>query len=608
MTKHNNQIAQANLDPRVSARQLYWQGWRISDIARHLAIKPTVVYSWKNRDNWDGGTPMQRVASSAEVRLHFLINQPKKSDAEYKEMKNLFALMSGYPRKNGEVKQDLSDIGQAMPDTPAPWEHNPPTIDNPPKPPRERREKVRDTRKKEHNTFSAEQVNRLIEIFNQQMFDYQRFWFNTRVRFRNLLKSRQIGATFYFSREALIDALKTGKNKVFLSASRRQAFQFKQYMIDMAEMVDVQLKGDAIRLHNGATMYFLGTNSRTAQSYHGDLYVDEYFWIPDFSELSRVAKPIASQRQYTKTYFSTPSATSHQAYPFWTGEQFNDGRPRDQHISIDVSHANLARGLACPDGQFRQIVTLDDAERGGCNLFDKDQLLLEHSPSEFRQLFMCEFIETGNNVFNFDDLQKCTVDSWDAWRDFYKPFATKPVGTLPVWLSYDPTESNDAAALVVILPPRFTGDKFRIIDRHLLRGNDFQQQADFIKKMMASFNVEKIVIDKTGLGAAVYQLVLSFFPMAVGVQYSLHEKYMMVQKMHALMRSNRVEWEIDNKDITAALLSIRTVETASGKNITYASGRSKDLSHSDVAWAALQAFYQEPLDGISTGRGIVEVC
>lgn len=24
----------------------------------------------------------------------------------------------------------------------------------------------------------------------------------------------------------------------------------------------------------------LGTNNRTAQSYHGNLYVDEYFWIP----------------------------------------------------------------------------------------------------------------------------------------------------------------------------------------------------------------------------------------------------------------------------------------------------------------------------------------
>ncbi len=45
-------------------------------------------------------------------------------------------------------------------------------------------------------------------------------------------------------------------------------------------------------LPNGATLYFLGTNARTAQSYHGNLYLDEYFWIPKFQELRKVALPV----------------------------------------------------------------------------------------------------------------------------------------------------------------------------------------------------------------------------------------------------------------------------------------------------------------------------
>ena len=32
-----------NVDPRVQARVLFWQGWRISDIARLLGLKPSVV-------------------------------------------------------------------------------------------------------------------------------------------------------------------------------------------------------------------------------------------------------------------------------------------------------------------------------------------------------------------------------------------------------------------------------------------------------------------------------------------------------------------------------------------------------------------------------------
>ena len=406
-----------------------------------------------------------------------------------------------------------------------PWDV--PTID---KPPRERKERERAPKaeKPVPNSFTAEQVLRLQEIFREQMFDYQRVWLNQKVRFRNLLKSRQIGATFFFAREAFIDALTTGKNKVFLSASKAQAFQFKQYMVDMAQMVGAELKGSDIRLGNGAVLYFLGTNSRTAQGRHGDLYVDEYFWIPDFKELTRLSKPMASQKQYRITYFSTPSAVSHPAYGFWTGEQFNEGRNKSEHIRLDVSHEALAGGRACEDGQWRQIVTLDDAERMGCTLFDRNQLLLENSPAEFRQLFMCEFVEGGDNVFEFSALQKCAVDSWEAWSDFYKPFAARPVGDLPVWIGYDPADSGDAAAFVAVVPPRFAGDKFRIVERQMLRGDDFQSQAEFIRKAFERYNVRKVVIDKTGLGAAVFQLVQGFFPPVIGVNYSMQEKYLMV--------------------------------------------------------------------------------
>lgn len=591
----------SNIDPRLMARELFWQGWRISDIARHLGLNPAAVYSWKSRENWEGGSPLSRVAASAEMRLHVLIGQPKKSDADYKEMRQLFALVSG-GRKEAARQPDLNEAAAVSSDG-MPWDV--PTID---KPPRERKERERAPKaeKPVPNSFTAEQVLRLQEIFREQMFDYQRVWLNQKVRFRNLLKSRQIGATFFFAREAFIDALTTGKNKVFLSASKAQAFQFKQYMVDMAQMVGAELKGSDIRLGNGAVLYFLGTNSRTAQGRHGDLYVDEYFWIPDFKELTRLAKPMASQKQYRITYFSTPSAVSHPAYGFWTGEQFNEGRDKSEHIRLDVSHEALAGGRACEDGQWRQIVTLDDAERMGCTLFDRNQLLLENSPAEFRQLFMCEFVEGGDNVFEFSALQKCAVDSWEAWSDFYKPFAARPVGDLPVWIGYDPADSGDAAAFVAVVPPRFAGDKFRIVERQMLRGDDFQSQAEFIRKAFERYNVRKVVIDKTGLGAAVFQLVQGFFPPVIGVNYSMQEKYLMVNKMHALMREGRVEWELDWKDFTAAFLSIRTEVTGSGRSVTYVSGRTKEMSHADVAWAALQVFYQEPLDGVS-GRGTVDV-
>ena len=58
---------------------------------------------------------------------------------------------------------------------------------------------------------------------------------------------------------------------------------------------------------------------------------------------------MALQKRWRKTYFSTPSAMSHEAYPFWTGEAFNKQRQKKDQVSIDVSHRRLAPGCLCED-------------------------------------------------------------------------------------------------------------------------------------------------------------------------------------------------------------------------------------------------------------------
>ena len=278
------------------------------------------------------------------------------------------------------------------------------------------------------------------------MFGYQKVWYQAGLQHteRNLLKSRQIGATFYFAREALIDALTTGRNQIFLSASKAQAHQFKQYILAFAQEVGVELKGDPITLGNGAIIYFLGTNSRTAQSYHGNLYIDEYFWIPKFQELYKVSSGMAMQKFWRLTYFSTPSSLSHDAYPFWSGAMFNKGRPKNEHIKFDVEHAALHGGRLCGDGQWRQIVTVEDAVRGGCDLFDLDRLRRRYSPDDYNQLLMCQFADDTDSEFPLAMLQRCMVDSWEVWEvwEDYKPHAMRPLGHRSVWIGYDPAKGG----------------------------------------------------------------------------------------------------------------------------------------------------------------------
>jgi len=569
-------------DPRRQAALLYWQGFSVRQIGEMLSQKTPTVQSWKTRDQWEATAPISRVETSMEARLIQLVMKDVKEGKDYKEIDLLgrqierLARVNRYNHTGSEA--DLN-----------------PNVANRNKGERKAPEK---------NVFSDEAIEKLGDIFIETSFEYQRGWHQAGLqhRIRNILKSRQIGATFYFAREALIDALTTGRNQIFLSASKAQAHVFKNYIIDFARQVDVDLKGDPIVLPNGARLIFLGTNVRTAQSYTGNLYLDEYFWIPKFQELRKVASGMSLHKKWRSTYFSTPSSLAHSAYPFWSGELFNKGRRnKADRIDLDLTHAHLSKGVLCDDGQWRQIVTVEDALSGGCNLFDLEQLQLEYSPAEYENLLMCEFVDDQASVFPFAELQGCMVDSLDEWEDF-DPYLKRPFAYRPVWIGYDPSHTGDSAGCAVIAPPVVSGGKFRVLERHQWKGMDFAAQAKSIEELTNRYAVEYIGIDATGIGQGVFQLVQQFFPAAREIRYSPEVKTALVLKAKDTISSGRLEYDTGHTDITASFMAIRKTMTASGNRSTYEASRSEEASHADVAWAIMHALLNEPLTAANGGQ------
>ncbi|MDD2175201.1 terminase family protein [Glaesserella parasuis] len=571
-TNQAEKSALINMNTHREAQLKYWAGYSLTEIAKMLNIPVSTIASWKKREKWDEAPLFERVSGNIESRYMLLLQKDVKTGYDFKELDFLMRQMKDAARiqkyNNGGNEADLN-----------------PKIQN-----RNRGER----KPAEKNPISPEQEELLINGFMQGMFQYQRNWYQAgeKHRIRNILKSRQIGATYYFAHEAFIDALKTGRNQIFLSASKKQALMFRSYITQYArKTADVELKGETILLPNGAELIFLGTNSATAQSYHGNLYFDEIFWVAKFDEMRKVASAMASQKQYRQTYFSTPTTIAHSAYDFWSGKAFNRDRPESERVEIDISHANLRAGKLCADRQWRQIVNIYDAELGGCNLFNIDDLKFENSTAEFEQLFMCQFADDNSSVFKFDELQYCQVDSYEEWKDF-KPFYQRPFGNREVWIGYDPAFTGDRAALAIIAPPRVEGGDYRVLHTETFHGLDFEKQADKIRHYTQSYNVTKITIDRTGMGDGVYQNVKKFFPRAVGITYNVDLKNEMVLKTLNLIQKKRLKF--DGKEIATSFMTIKKQTTRSGRQMTYVSDRSAEASHGDIAWAIMSCLVNEP--------------
>ena len=556
-------------DLSTKAKSLYWQAFSITQISKEIGVSINTISSWRRRYEWDKATPMQRVQDRTHVRYLRLVEKDDKTPKDFKEIDLLARQLDRFERH-------------------------------------ERRDQEKEKKAKTpKNHFTEEQITQLRALIFDSLYEHQKRWFkqwNRRNRF--ILKSRQIGATWYFAREALLRALETGNNQIFLSASRAQAFQFKRFIQKLAREIGVELKGgDAIELSNGAILYFLGTSAATAQSYTGDLYLDEAFWISNFIKLRSVAAGMATQKGLRRTYFSTPSSEEHEAYPFWTGDQFNESRRRSDRVDIDTSYKALKNGKLCGDNIWRQIVTLKDAMKLGFDLVDIDEIRSENSLDEYANLYGCTFVKAGERAFDYNTILGCGVDGYmpDAWPD-WNPFAPRPLGNRPVWVSYDPNGSSgkgDSAGLVVLAPPAVPGGKFRAVERHQLRGMEYEEQAKFIKEITTRYNVQHIAIDGTGIGDAVYQLVIKFFPQAVKYNYSPVLKRSMVLKMLMVIRAGRFEFDAGMMDLAQSFMTVRKV-TAGGV-ITYQSDRARGSNHGDLAWATMQGIYNEPIGAEVTG-------
>ncbi|MCL1123538.1 terminase large subunit domain-containing protein [Shewanella surugensis] len=574
---------------REAAKRLYLRRHTPDEIRDELKLPNNrVIYYWADKYAWRDLLREEEVDDAIARRVVLLVDIQEKSGMQIKELDMLIekhvklkkqrVQQERQTQGNNESQGDSGNKGSGKGSS------------------KGQSEKKGHKRKNDVSHLTAEDFS----DWYATLFEYQKTMHdNLHQRIRNILKSRQIGATYYFAGEAFEQSVLTGDPQIFLSASRAQAEVFRTYIVKIAqEFFDIELSGNPIVLHTAhgdAELRFLSNNSKTAQSYHGHVYVDEYFWIGKFDELNKLASAMATHKNWRKTYFSTPSTKAHPAYTFWTGDHWRRGKSERESVEFPSFIEYQDNGRLCPDKQWRYVVTIEDALRGGCELFDIDELRDEYNDDDFKNLFMCIFIDDADSVFKFSDLEPCSIDA-DHWTD-YKPNKPRPFGNREVWLGYDPSRTRDNATLVVIAPPINEGEKFRVLEKHAWRGLNFSHHVSEIQKIYGRYNVTYIGVDTTGIGAGVFDSIQTLYPReATAIHYSVGSKTRLVLKMVDIIESRRISWDASHTDIPMSFLAIRKTNTPTGNNVTFKAGRDQTTGHADVFFAISHAVINEPLN------------
>ena len=539
-----------------------------NEIAQEVRVAERTVQVWINKFDWKAlrdDSPPEQVTRQ---RIAYLTWVDEKTDKQLRELDLLLKFHLGNPKKvySGGGAKDGTNKGRNS--------------------------------NKVKNDVSVITQDLLDNFCDKTFFQYQKDILKTKADnalnwMRFYLKSRQIGLTYLFAFEAFEDAVLTGDNQVFLSASKKQSEIFKNYIRMFAlEIGDVELKGkDEIHLSNGAVLYFLSTNARTAQGFNGHLYIDEVFWIPKFQQLDNLAGGMSIHDKWRTTYLSTPSSIAHEAYPKWSGSKDHN---------IDITHETLKSGSLGDDGIYRQMITVDDAIAGGANFFNMARLLQKYPDKEvFNNLLRCVFLDDAQSAFNVKDLMACKVDA-DDWSDVNMDL-TRPVGNAPVWIGYDPSGQGDDAAVVVALPPKRKGGAFRLIEKLRLSGVSYQGQSNEIKALCDKYNVTEIAMDVSGIGGVVAELVEVFFPRVTLIPYSINTKAHMTYKAREVIGAGRLQFDGLWDDVIHAFLMVKRSVTKNSNQPTFTAARTKETSHADLAMAIMQLL---SLEGINIHENV----
>jgi len=403
-----------------------------------------------------------------------------------------------------------------------------------------------------------ERAKRALELWKGTFYPYQLQWMLEPSRFAVCVKSRQIGFSHATAGAAVLGALCYGRPQIVLSASqalsdevleksRRHAMLLARLGYPGAMDFTVN-NATELAWQNGGRIVALPASQRTARSYTGDVWLDEFAYHLDPQGIRDAAFPIALRGDWRIRVFSTPNGAQGVFYELVS-------RP--------------------PSGWVVHSVTLDQALAEGVPVDREEAYALAGNDERLiDQWYRCRFVDGDSQYYPTVMLERA--------REWTGEYPDLDQGTLHA--GFDVGRTNDLSVLVVVLLVRSVA---YVLGVHEMPRMAFATQRETLVQYRRLYQWDTIHVDATGLGTQLAEELCEAWGEEVNpVVFTQKTKEVLMTGAFRWLSKNALRLPRDKSG--AALIDeakhIRRVVTSSG-NVTY-SAQSINGSHAD-RWTAL---------------------
>ena len=406
----------------------------------------------------------------------------------------------------------------------------------------------------------------LIEVLKTGLYQYQRDWLADPNRLKVCVKARQIGWSFIFAVEAVINAnAEDKKDQLIVSASERQAAKVLDKAEKFAEVCMqlgvpfkiTSISESRIKFASGTEILSLPQNPNTVRGFSGDLYLDEFAMYRDADAMYSATFPIIT-RGHKLRIGSTPLGESGKFWDIWTGA----------------------------NSFFKYKCDIYKAVKGGLELFDErgepttpDFIRRNMDEESFRREYLCEFIDESSAYFPFDLIFACVGE---RQRNH----------TGSRFIGIDVARKHDFTAVCVL---EQLGEHFQVVRLEVMKGANYETQKRLIRRVIEAEDVKRGLIDESGLGGQMAEELSKEYPSIRPLYFTNDNKEEMAVSLKRLFEDKSITIP-DDKDLINDIHSIKRHVTASG-NFRFDAERNAE-GHADRFWAlglALQASRRKPI-------------